>query len=77
MKRYTVNDVGKILIVIGLSVAGLGALIWLAGKSGLPLGSLPGDIRIDRPNFKFYFPVVTCLLLSALLSLILWLLRKR
>jgi hypothetical protein len=72
-----VNDVGKILMVIGLGVAGLGALIWLAGRSGLPLGSLPGDIRIERANFKFYFPVVTCLLLSAVLTLILWLLRKR
>ena len=64
-------------MVIGLGVAGLGALIWLAGKSGLPLGSLPGDIRIERANFKFYFPVVTCLLISAALTLILWLLRKR
>jgi hypothetical protein len=71
------TDVGKILIVIGLSLAGLGALIWLAGKSGIPLGSLPGDIRIERGNFKIYFPVVTCLLISAVLTLILWLLRRR
>lgn len=71
------TDVGKILIVIGLGIAGLGALIWLAGKGGVPLGSLPGDIRIERGNFKFYFPVVTCLLLSAVLTFILWLLRRR
>ena len=71
------TDVGKILIVIGLSIAGLGALIWLAGKTGVPLGSLPGDIRIERGNFKLYFPVVTCLLISAVLTLILWFLRKR
>jgi hypothetical protein len=71
------TDVGKILIVIGLSLAGLGALIWLAGKSGIPLGSLPGDFRIERGNFKVYFPVVTCLLISAVLTLILWLLRRR
>jgi hypothetical protein len=71
------SDVGKILVVIGLSLAVLGGLIWLGGKMNLPLGRLPGDMRIDRENFKFYFPLTTCLLLSAVLTLILWLLRKR
>jgi len=65
------SDVGKILVVIGLSLAVLGGLIWLGGKMNLPLGRLPGDIRIDRENFKFYFPLTTCLLLSAVLTLIL------
>jgi hypothetical protein len=72
-----VNDVGKLLVIIGLALAALGALIWLTGKTGLPLGQLPGDIRIDRANFKFYFPLTTCLLISGLLTLMLWLLRKR
>ncbi|MGA2221639.1 MAG: DUF2905 domain-containing protein [Verrucomicrobiia bacterium] len=71
------SDVGKILVVIGLSLAVLGGLIWLGGKMNLPLGRLPGDIRIDRENFKFYFPLTTCLLLSAVLTLILWLLKRR
>ena len=71
------SDVGKILVVIGLSLAVLGGLIWLGGKMNLPLGRMPGDIRIDRENFKFYFPLTTCLLFSAVLTLILWLLRKR
>jgi hypothetical protein len=71
------SDVGKILVVIGLSLAVLGGLIWLGGKMNLPLGRLPGDIRIDRENFKFYFPLTTCLLLSAVLTIIFWLLRKR
>ena len=71
------NDVGKILITVGLAVALLGALIWLGGKLNLPLGRLPGDIRFERENFKFYFPIVTCLLISVVLTLILWLLRKR
>jgi hypothetical protein len=71
------SDVGKILVVIGLSLAVLGGLIWLGGKMNLPLGRLPGDIRIDRENFKFYFPLTTCLLLSAVLAIIFWLLRKR
>jgi len=71
------SDVGKILIVIGLGLVVLGALLWVGAKMDLPLGRLPGDIRIDRPNFKFYFPLATCLLISAALTLILWLLRKR
>jgi hypothetical protein len=71
------NDVGKILVVIGLSVAALGGLIWLGGKMNLPLGRLPGDIRHEGANFKFYFPLTTCLLISVVLTLIAWLLRKR
>jgi hypothetical protein len=71
------NDIGKILIGIGLGLAALGALLWLAGKTGLPLGRLPGDIRIERENFKFYFPLTTCILLSLALTILMWLLRKR
>jgi hypothetical protein len=70
-------DIGKILMIAGLAIAILGALIWLLGHTGLPLGRLPGDIVVDRPNFKFYFPIVTCLLISALLSLIMWFLNRR
>jgi len=71
------SDIGKILMVIGLGLAALGGLMWLGEKLNLPLGRLPGDIRIERDNFKFYFPLTTCLLLSAVLTLIFWLLRKR
>jgi Protein of unknown function (DUF2905) len=71
------SDIGKILVVMGLGLVALGLLIGLGGKMNLPLGRLPGDIRIARPNFKFYFPLVTCLLLSAVLTLIMWLLRRK
>jgi hypothetical protein len=71
------NEIGKTLVIIGLGIAVLGALIWLGGKAGLPLGRLPGDIRVDRENFKFYFPLTTCLLISLVLTLVMWLLRKR
>jgi len=70
-------DVGKILVIAGLSIAVLGGLIWLGGKAGLPLGRLPGDIRVERDHFKFYFPLMTCLLISAVLTLVAWLLRRR
>ncbi|HUJ09847.1 MAG TPA: DUF2905 domain-containing protein [Verrucomicrobiae bacterium] len=71
------SDIGKILVVVGLALVALGLLFWVGAKMNLPLGRLPGDIRVDRPNFKFYFPVMTCVLISVLLTLILWLLRRK
>jgi hypothetical protein len=63
------------LFVLGVVVAGVGLLLWLGvGKTWL--GRLPGDIHYTRGNFSFHFPLVTCLLLSALLTLLLWLFRK-
>ena len=64
----------RTLILVGLALLVIGlAWPWL-GK--LPLGRLPGDIVIDRPSFKLYVPITTMILLSALLSLILWLFRR-
>jgi hypothetical protein len=71
------NEFGKILVFVGLAIAALGGVIWLSAHFNLPLGRLPGDIRIEREHFKFYFPLTTCILISAVLMLILWLLRKR
>ncbi len=65
---------GWVLLVLGLVIARLG-LVWLLAPSIPWLGRLPGDIRIERDNFRFYFPLVTCLLLSLLLSLVLWVIR--
>lgn len=70
------NDMGKTLVLAGLAIAIVGGLIWWGTQSNLPLGRLPGDIRIERDNFKFYFPLTTCLLFSAVLTLVIWLLRK-
>jgi hypothetical protein len=70
------NDIGKILVLVGLVLVVLGGLLWLGGK--LPwFGRLPGDIRIDREHFKLYFPLTTCLLISILLTLLFRLLGKR
>jgi hypothetical protein len=62
------------LIVLGIVflVAGL-AWPWLAQ---LGLGRLPGDIRVEREGFSFYFPIVTCIVISVLITLLLWLFRK-
>lgn len=66
---------GKLLMLCGLGLLLLGALMTFGDKLGW-LGRLPGDIRIERENFSFYFPLGSCLLLSAVLSLLLWLLRR-
>ncbi len=60
--------IGKTLIFIGIGLALVGAGVYFAGRLGLPLGRLPGDIRIERENFRFYFPFTTMVLLSVLLS---------
>ena len=65
---------GWALLVLGVVIAGVG-LAWLLAPSIPWLGRLPGDIRIERENFRFYFPLVTCLLLSLVLSLVVWVIR--
>jgi hypothetical protein len=69
------NDLGKMLVIVGLVIAGVGVLLW-SGFGRSWLGRLPGDINYTRPNFSFHFPIVTCLLLGLVLTLLLWLFRK-
>lgn len=65
---------GRTLIGLGLLLLVAGGLIVLLGKTGLPLGRLPGDIRYQGKHFSFYFPLVTCIFLSAMVSLVFYLL---
>ena len=65
--QRTLIILGIVLLVIGLTWP------WV---SRLPLGRLPGDIIIDRPSFRFYLPVTTMIIVSVVLSLILWLFRR-
>jgi len=67
---------GKYLILIGIAVVAIGIIVYLFSDKLHWLGRLPGDIRVEKENFRFYFPVVTMLLLSGLLNLIIWLVRK-
>jgi hypothetical protein len=69
------NDLGKLLVVIGLVLVILGAVIWKTGGLG-GLGRLPGDITVQKGHSTFYFPIVTCLLISTVLSLLAWLFRR-
>ncbi len=66
-------DLGKLLLLVGGVIILLGALMLLAGKLHLPLGRLPGDIVYRGKHTVFYFPIVTCILISVILSLIFWL----
>ena len=68
-------SIGKLLIITGLVIAGIGALLLLAPK--VPwLGKLPGDILIKKDNFRFYFPITTCIIISIILTLLFYLFRK-
>jgi Protein of unknown function (DUF2905) len=64
----------RTLIFIGLICVAAGLLWPFIGKLGL--GRLPGDIYIERPNYSFYFPIVTSLVISIILSVILWLVNR-
>jgi hypothetical protein len=75
-----VADLGKILLGLGLVMVVLGGILLLAGNSAgkVPwLGRLPGDISIERENWRFDFPLGTSILLSVVLSLLLWLFSRR
>ncbi len=68
-------EVGKFLIIIGIAIVVLGFILWSGIGAGF-LGKLPGDIRIERGNSVFYFPIVTCIVISIVLSLIFSLFRS-
>ena len=67
--------IAKWLILIGIIIAAGGVILLVAGNAPF-LGRLPGDVRIERRNFTFYFPIVTCIILSILLTLILWIVSR-
>ena len=69
------NELGKLLMIVGVLVAAVGLLLWSGFGKGW-LGRLPGDINYSKGDFSFHFPVVTCLIASAILTLLLWLFRK-
>jgi hypothetical protein len=69
------NELGKFLVIIGVILTVVGGLLWMGFGKGW-FGRLPGDIHYSRGNFSFYFPIVTCLVLSALVTILLWLFRK-
>ncbi len=70
------SDLGKLLILMGAVLIVAGAVMVLAGRTNLPVGRLPGDIVYRGRHTTFYFPIVTSILLSIVLSLVLWAIAK-
>ncbi|OXT06410.1 hypothetical protein CE561_10655 [Thermoanaerobacterium thermosaccharolyticum] len=68
------QEFGKVLISIGVILVIVGIILLLGGKFGI--GQLPGDIIIKRGNFTFYFPLMTSIIISLVLTIILWFFRK-
>lgn len=62
--------------MLGLVLAAFGVLLTFAGRLPFKIGRLPGDIFVQGKNSTFYFPIVTCLILSAVFSLVMWILRR-
>lgn len=69
------NYLGRILIFLGITIAALGGIIYLGGGSFSWFGRLPGDIRIEKEKFTFFFPITTMILISILLNIILRIIR--
>ena len=67
-------DIRKALIAAGAMLIAAGILWPWLGRLGL--GRLPGDIAVHRPGFQFYFPIVTCIVVSVIVTLLFWLFRK-
>lgn len=66
------SEIGKMLVWLGLGVVVVGVVLILLGRTNLPIGRLPGDILYRGKHTTFYFPIVTCILLSVVLSLVLY-----
>jgi len=69
------REIGKTLLVIGVVLVGVGALLLSGAKLPYRIGRLPGDIVIQGCNGSFYFPIVTCIVVSVLFTLLMWILN--
>lgn len=67
------TDIGKLIMLFGVALAVIGAAVWLLGKAGFR--GLPGDINYQGEHVRFFFPIVTCIILSVVLTLAMWLWR--
>ncbi len=70
------TEIGKVLVVLGIFIAVAGVVFILLGRTNLPLGRLPGDILYRGKHTTFYFPLATCIVLSVVLSLVMYLIGR-
>ncbi len=75
-RRVEMSNYGKLFIILGLIFLAIGGLIYLAGKINLPLGRLPGDIRLQFGNVTCFFPLATSIIISILLTIVLSVLAR-
>lgn len=66
------RELGKVLLIVGIVIIAVGAALFFGGKLPLRLGHLPGDIYYQGRHGTFYFPIVSCLVVSAVLTLLVW-----
>ena len=69
-------DVGRMLVILGVTLVVIGGIVMLLGRTGLPLGRLPGDIVYRGKSSTFYFPLASCILISVVLSIVLFLIGR-
>jgi hypothetical protein len=69
-------EIGRLLLGLGVALVVIGGIVLLVGRSGVPLGRLPGDILYRGKNTTFYFPLATSILISVVLSLVLYLIGR-
>jgi hypothetical protein len=69
-------DLGRMLLVLGVALMVIGGIVILLGRPGLPLGRLPGDVVYRGKNTTFYFPLASCILISVVLSTVLFLIGR-
>jgi hypothetical protein len=70
------GEIGRMLLALGIALAVIGGIVMLLGRTGLPLGRLPGDILYRGKNTTFYFPLATSILISVVLSIVLFLIGR-
>ncbi len=70
------NDIGRMFVYAGILLLIVGGIIMLVSRAGIPLGRLPGDIVYKGKSTTFYFPIVTCIVVSLILSFIFWLIAR-
>ena len=68
-------ELGKLLVVLGVAIVLVGLILWSGIGRGW-LGHLPGDINYTKGNFSFHFPLVTCIIISVILTILMWFFRK-
>jgi hypothetical protein len=69
-------DMGRLLVIVGIALVVIGGIVMLMGRTGVPLGRLPGDIVYRGKNTTFYFPLASSILISVVLSIVLFLIGR-